>query len=98
MSQTEFPMYRLRCASPMPIQGRGSFVLHTFGVEYLINRNYICSSYIPNSTSFRGQGGDLMSANFTRMDTKEELYQGREVVDPGPGERFKDEGVLPYSL
>ena len=95
----EIGIYRLRCASPMPINGsRGTFVLHTFGVEYLINRVYQCTSSLPNSSQFRGQGGNLMSGSFSRLSASEEMYQGKVVVDPGEDKRFLDENSLPFSM
>ena len=91
-------VYRLRCASPMPIYGQGGFVLHTFGVEYLINRIYRCTSTLPNSRQFRGQGGDLMSGSFSRLSANEEMYQGKVVVDPGINNRFLDEDAVPFKM
>lgn len=83
-------MYRLRCASPMPIYGSGSFVLHTFGVEVLIQTSYLCTTDIPSSSDFRGQGGSqkLMSASFSRLNTSVEMYQGKIVRDPGEGSNW----------
>jgi len=89
--------YRLRCGSPMPIMRSGSFVVHTFGVEYLIDRVYMCTSRLPASSEFRGRGGNLLSANFTRLNVKEEVYQGKTVIDPGKDRRFLDESALPFS-
>lgn len=89
--------YRLRSGSPMPVIGGGSFVVHTFGVEYLINRVYLCTTLLPKSSDFKGQGGNLVSASFSRINAKEEYYQGREVIDPGPDDRFVDEDALPYT-
>jgi len=76
-------MYRLRCASPMP--AGGGLVLHTFGTEVLILTTYMCTPTIPSSNEFRGQGGSLMSASFSRLNVSQELYQGRTIRDPGEG-------------
>jgi len=94
----EIGIYRLRCASPMPIYGQGRFVLHTFGVEYLINKVYQCTSSLPSSSQFRGQGGDLMSGSFARLSANEEIYQGKVVVDPGIGKNFLDENAVPFKM
>ena len=83
-------MYRLRCASPMPVQGGGSFVLHTFGVEVLIQTTYLCTKTIPSSSDFRGRGGSkkYMSASFSRINTSVETYQGKIIQDPGEGSNW----------
>lgn len=76
--------YRLRASSPMPIVA-GTFVLHTFGAELNRLTIYECTTVLPASSEFRGQGleGGLMSANFSRIgDRTGEYYQGKEVGPP----------------
>ena len=82
--------YRLRASSPMPIY-TGNFVLHTFGAEASDVDIYDCTTELPASSEFRGQGlgGDLVSANYSRIGDKSGSYfQGREVHAP----RYIDEG------
>ena len=60
--------YRLRTGAPMAIQGSfGAFVLHTFMAEVDEVDNYLCTERLPASSEFRGQGGELMQANFSRL-------------------------------
>lgn len=91
MSGSEYTTYtyRLRCGSPMNIAG-GGFVLHTFMAEKSQIDVSVCASSLPSSSDFRGQGGDLISANFSRLKNEGggELFQGRKVHQP----TFVDEG------
>jgi len=92
--------YRLRAATPMPVGGTnygsssfsaGEFVLHTFGAEVSQVDIYDCTTSLPSSSEFRGQGlgGDLVSASFSRIGEKSGNYfQGREVHAP----TYVDEG------
>ena len=74
--------YKLRAGAPMPI-GTGRFVLHTFGAEIYDVLFYEATDSIPGSYSFRGQGGDLVSANFSRLnDRSGNLFQGKTVKTP----------------
>lgn len=76
--------YRLRASSPMPLMD-GTLVLHTFGAEINDITIYECTTVLPASSEFRGQGleGGLMSAQFSRIGDKTGLYfQGREVGPP----------------
>lgn len=93
MAVTRGAQYRLRAGAPMPV-GRtnlgsssyaGQFVLHTFGAE----RNYVdmydCTTDLPASSEFRGQGlsGQYISASYSRLGTKDGAYfQGRNVLVP----------------
>jgi len=74
--------YTLRAGAPMPILG-GGFALHTFMAE----KNDIilspCTTNLPSSRDFRGQGGDLMSANYNRvLDTSGNIFSGNKVKEP----------------
>lgn len=92
--------YRLRAAAPMPVGGTnygsasyaaGEFVLHTFGAEVNDVDIYDCTTELPSSSDFRGQGlgGTLISANFSRIGEKSGNYfQGRKVYAPD----YVDEG------
>ena len=91
--------YRLRAASPMPVGGTnygssyyaGEFVLHTFGAEVSQVDIYDCTTDLPSSSEFRGQGlgGNLVSASFSRIGEKSGSYfQGRTVHYP----TYEDEG------
>lgn len=74
--------YRLRAGAPMPVGG-GGFVLHTFMAEINDVDLFACTTSIPGSEQFRGQGGNMMSANFTRLNTKGgEYFSGKIVYAP----------------
>lgn len=75
--------YRLRAGSPMPTQHTGRFVLHTFMAEVSDIDVIACTSSLPGSEEFRGQGGDIMSANFSRLNVKGgEVFNGKIVYSP----------------
>lgn len=76
-------VYRLRASSPMPISG-GRLMLHTFGAEMNDIEIIECTQVLPGSSDFRGQGlgGDLISANFSRLGDKEGHFQGRKMFPP----------------
>ena len=93
--------YRLSAATPMPVGGTnygssnyaGQFVLHTFGAEVSDVDIYDCTTVLPASSDFKGQGGsgDLVSASFSRIGEKSGNYfQGREVHAPS----YVDEGAF----
>jgi len=93
MALTIGAQYRLRASSPMPVGGTnygsssyaGEFVLHTFGAEQSQVDMYDCTTDLPASSEFRGQGlgGDLISANYSRLTAREGAYfQGRNVHAP----------------
>lgn len=74
--------YRLRCGAPMPLSG-GNFVLHTFMAEKSRVDVAICVSSIPSSSDFRGQGGNLMSASYTKLKGRSSgLFQGSKTHQP----------------
>jgi len=58
--------YRLRAGAPMPIGGR-RFILHTFMAEKNDLDLIVYTTTLPGSDEFRGQGGDYMSASFSRL-------------------------------
>jgi hypothetical protein len=87
--------YRLRAASPMPIpqsagcgytpagNTAGYFILQTFGAESNVINIYDCSIDLPESREFRGQNGNLVSANFSRLGDRTGTYfSGRTVEAP----------------
>lgn len=74
--------YRLRAGAPMPIKSGGSFVLHTFMAEVNDIDSFVCTSSLPGSEQFRGQGGSYVSANFSRLNTKGEIFNGKIVHSP----------------
>lgn len=87
MPEVKYPgaQKRLRAGSPMPIQGNGNFVLHTFGAEISEIEFYACTESLPPSTDFRGQGGPLMSASFSQLGTKNGgVFSGKKVYAPDP--------------
>jgi len=74
--------YRLRAGTPMPVRG-GSFVLHTFMAEVSEINIIACTENLPASSEFRGQGGDLMSASFSRLNVKGgTVFSGKKVYAP----------------
>lgn len=64
--------YRLRAGSPMSFgtQGAGEFYLHTFMAEEYDVKIYAYTQNLPRSEEFRGQGGELLSAQFNRLQEK----------------------------
>lgn len=76
--------YRLRAGAPMPVgAGTGEFVLHTFMAEKSDIDIYACTEYLPASSEFRGQGGNLMSASFSRLNVKGgRIFSGKKVYNP----------------
>lgn len=80
--QTDY--YRLRASAPMPVRGSSgaNFVLHTFGAEISPVNIYECTQELRTSSEFRGQGGDLVSAQFSRLGDKDLHFQGRETFAP----------------
>jgi len=85
--------YKLRAGSPMPTIG-GRFVLHTFLAERYQIDNYICTDSLPGSEEFRGQGGDFISANFSRLGVRGgTTFQGKVTHNPD----FIDEDGLGFN-
>lgn len=71
--------YRLRAGAPMPIRG-GGFVLHTFKAELSDIDVYLCTESLPGSDQFRGQSGNYISANFSKLNIKGgNTFQGKLV-------------------
>lgn len=59
------------------------FVLHTFMVEVNKVDFITCTSELPKSSDFRGQGGKLVSANFTRLNAVGgNVFSGKRVYEP----------------
>jgi hypothetical protein len=59
-------------------------VLHTFGAELSDLQIFECTQSLPSSTEFRGQGlgGNLISAQFSRLGDREGHFQGRQTYAP----------------
>lgn len=75
--------YRLRAGAPMPVSSRGQFVMHTFMAEKSRIDVYAYTTNIVGSSSFRGQGGDYMSASYSRiLDESGDVFQGKVVHEP----------------
>lgn len=76
-------IYRLRASSPMPVSA-GRLMLHTFGGEVNDLEIYECTQDLPGSQEFTGQGlgGNLVSANFSRLGDKDGHFQGRKMYPP----------------
>ena len=74
--------YKLRAGTPMPVVG-GQFKLHTFMGELSKVDNVMCTDSLPGSGDFRGQGGDLMSASFSRLAVEDgKMFSGKKVYSP----------------
>jgi len=83
--------YRLRSGTPMPVENAGRFVLHTFMAEVSDIEMFSCTEDLPASDEFRGQGGDLMSASFSRLNIAGGKYfQGKKIYQPC----FADEDAI----
>jgi len=75
--------YRLRAGSPMPVQQAGRFVLHTFMAEINDVDIIACTESLPGSKQFRGQGGNMISANFSRLNVKGgNVFSGKIIYSP----------------
>jgi hypothetical protein len=84
-------IYRLRAGNPMPVSSSGEFVLHTFMAEVSDIDIIACTETLPASTEFRGQGGDLMSASFSRLNVRGgAVFSGKRVFAPN----FVDEDTI----
>lgn len=97
MAEESYPgkIYRLRASSPMPVaMGGASFVLHTFGAEVNDLIMYECTLRLPGSNEFRGQGGDLISASFSRIGDVDGHFQGRVVYAP----HYIEEDALQFNF
>ena len=92
--------YTLRASGPMPVYGDGSsdniprYVLHTFGADVSDVEIYECTDTLPSSDEFRGQGGNLLNASFSRLDERSgEIFTGRAVHYP----TFENEEVFGFN-
>ncbi len=77
--------YRIRASTPMSVtETTGYFVWHTFMAEISRMDVYDCyTDDLPASSEFRGQGGDKMSASFTRLNVVGgETFQGKISYSP----------------
>lgn len=75
--------FKIRAGTAMPVEGYGNFKWHTFMAEKSLIESYLCTSDLPASSDFRGQGGELFSASFKRIaDVSGELYSGKKVYNP----------------
>ncbi len=88
--------YKLRAGAPMGISGAiGTFVLHTFMAEENKIDSFLCTESLPASSEFRGQGGDLMQASFSRLqDIGGNTFSGRVVYSP----TYIDENGLGFNF
>lgn len=74
--------YRLRAGAPMPVGG-STFILQTFMGEESEVVTYLYTESLPGSEDFRGQGGDLVSASFSRLlDVSGDAFTGNTVENP----------------
>jgi len=90
MSTYRGEQYKLRAGAPMPI-GSGRLVLHTFGAERYKVDFFDATDNLVGSNEFRGQGGDLVAANYSRLPDKSgRLFQGKIVYNPS----FVDEDSI----
>ena len=81
MSTYTSTQYRLRAGTPMAVAG--GFVLHTFMAETYTDTIYTCTNSLPSSSNFKGQGGDLYSANFSHIAIKGGgVFTGKETTGP----------------
>jgi len=94
MATFEGRQYILRAGSPMPTSVRGEFVLHTFMAVYNDIIIDTCTTTLPTSSQFRGQGGNFMSASFTQLPYKGGIhFQGKTVEN----DVFISEGGLGFN-
>jgi len=85
--------YKLRAGAAMPTKSSGEFVVHTFMAEKDRIEVLQCTTSLPSSSDFRGQGGSLMSATFSRVGAKGgNIFQGKKVYNP----TFVNEDVMDF--
>jgi len=78
MAQYVGKNYRLRASTPMPTSIQGEFVLHTFMADLQDSIIETCTDDLPSSSDVVGQGGNLTSANFSRLPIgNDALFQGK---------------------
>ena len=75
--------YRLRAGSPIYDESGNAF-LHTFGSEInkIIIYDCVKGAFLPSSDDFMGQGGNYMSASFSKIGDRDDHFQGRIVYAP----------------
>jgi hypothetical protein len=75
--------YRLRAGSPI-YDNSGTAYLHTFGGEQNTIVVYDCADAgrLPSSDSFMGQGGNMLSASFSRIGDRGGHFAGRITYEP----------------
>jgi len=81
--------YRLRAGSPMPIESKGDFVLHSFMAANTDSYIETCDAEILRSRNFQGQGGGFTSASYQRLPLSEERYSGKATT----GEAYIEEKI-----
>lgn len=77
--------YKLRTSAPMSVgdPGGGTFVVHTFMAEKNLVEVYTYTTNLPNSEEFRGQQGEYISAQFSRLpDRSGDVFSGKIVYTP----------------
>lgn len=75
--------YKLRAGAAMPTKSSGEFVVHTFMAEKNNIEVVQCTNSLPSSSDFRGQGGSLVSANFSRVGVEGgDIFQGKKMYNP----------------
>lgn len=86
----EGEQYRLRAGAPMPI-GNRQFKLHTFMAEKNTLDLIVYTTNLPESSQFRGQGGNYMSASYSRLpDIGGRSFSGKIVHET----RYVDEDEI----
>ena len=74
--------YKLRAGSAMPVGG-SSFILQTFMAEESTVKYYLYTNSLPGSEDFRGQGGNLITASFSRLlDISGDAFSGSTTNNP----------------
>ena len=78
----ESEQFTLRAGAPMPCEN-GRQLLHTFMAEKNKITIYLYTESIVGSSQFRGQGGNLISANYSRLpNIGGKSFQGKTVESP----------------
>lgn len=83
VSSYDVTTYKLRAGAPMPTKNSGDFVVHTFKAQKSRIEVFQCTDTLPSSSDFRGQGGSLMSANFSRVGVEGgDIFKGKKMYNP----------------
>ena len=81
----ETDSYTLRSAGPIPVS-TGNFIVQTFGVNKSVIKTYEATTSLLRSDDMAGQGGDYISASYSRLpyltEGGQEVFSGSEVVKP----------------